>query len=138
MGMRGEKYPISGQAVLQLGSPPHARGKEAHPEFEGSQIRITPACAGKSGGDEDWYGYPKDHPRMRGEKRECIRWTYELWGSPPHARGKVQRYFGKFLEIRITPACAGKSYNAQKITLNLQDHPRMRGEKHQRKRFLKS
>ena len=28
MGMRREKYPISGQAVLQLGSPPHARGKD--------------------------------------------------------------------------------------------------------------
>ena len=68
MGMRGEKYPISGQAVLQLGSPPHARGKEAHPEFEGSQIRITPACAGKRYFIHHGRILSKDHPRMRGEK----------------------------------------------------------------------
>ena len=66
---------------------------------------------------------------MRGEKRECIRWTYELWGSPPHARGKDTSYHYGRSCAGITPACAGKSEpDIQKVNL-VEDHPRMRGEK---------
>ena len=66
---------------------------------------------------------------MRGEKRECIRWTYELWGSPPHARGKDTSYHYGRSCAGITPACAGKRNPVQQFAFFRTDHPRMRGEK---------
>ena len=46
--MRGEKNSRQERDLARLGSPPHARGKDAawhcHPVGTG----ITPACAGKS------------------------------------------------------------------------------------------
>ena len=72
MGMRGEKYPISGQAVLQLGSPPHARGKVGEMRIGMVTLRITPACAGKRENVSDGLMSCGDHPRMRGEKSRGI------------------------------------------------------------------
>ena len=65
---------------------------------------------------------------MRGEKMGCCPYTPLVWGSPPHARGKV------FLQVsiasihRITPACAGKRFFACQFFNRFRDHPRMRGE----------
>lgn len=50
-------------------------------------------------------------------------------GSPPHARGEVQRGNLEALELGITPAYAGKSFFLPWRTHSYRDHPRMRGEK---------
>ena len=50
-------------------------------------------------------------------------------GSPPHARGKVQRLPGGQGGPGITPARAGKSQHHRKRWRGGQDHPRTRGEK---------
>ena len=49
-------------------------------------------------------------------------------GSPPHVR---ERLFGSksfFLANRITPACAGKTYECNRFTASSRDHPRMCGK----------
>ena len=45
--MRGEKFSAASCAKYELGSPPHARGKETHDRTQGDHIGITPARAGK-------------------------------------------------------------------------------------------
>ena len=44
-------------------------------------------------------------------------------------RGKALENGGGSLDVRITPACAGKSHFATNFHLNKRDHPRMCGEK---------
>ena len=107
--MRGEKRMILFQAQFLVGSPPHARGKGAANLTRLYSHRITPACAGKRAR----YGVePKrhrDHPRMRGEKISYpFQWS-NILGSPPHARGKEPTDPEFCIQVRITPACAGKS-----------------------------
>ena len=50
-------------------------------------------------------------------------------GSPPHVRGKEVSGGEPMSYKRITPACAGKSYQRSKGAAEHQDHPRMCGEK---------
>lgn len=64
----GEK--VSPQ-VLQghiQGSPPRMRGKEQMLAGSGAAHRITPAYAGKRGGQRALRFLPQDHPRVCGEK----------------------------------------------------------------------
>ena len=68
--MRGEDYTSIDVIRGQLGSPPHARGRRGEVGVVGDDVRITPACAGKTG-----------TYRHRGCRRD---------GSPPHARGRPQ------------------------------------------------
>ena len=51
------------------------------------------------------------------------------WGSPPHVRGKEVRLFFLFGLLRITPACAGKSWSNALPCSRREDHPRVCGEK---------
>ena len=68
-------------------------------------------------------------PRVRGEKSEtCYTETVD-GGSPPRARGEVDVETRRSLLFRITPACAGRSYQKENFNLGLEDHPRVRGEK---------
>ena len=92
-------------------------------------FRITPACAGKSSGQRPASMLPWDHPRVCGEKYPGRVIFYFIEGSPPRVRGK--EYIEKQCAAhgRITPACAGKRYGRTERTWNLQDHPRVCGEK---------
>ena len=108
--MRGEDPYRAWSSPALRGSPPHARGRlilrlpcrmshKDHPRMRGEdligqrqqdhRLRITPACAGKTG------------------LRMSVS-TFRI-GSPPHARGRLEitTYTGN--PIRITPACAGKT-----------------------------
>ena len=107
--MRGEKSWRESAKSRRKGSPPHARGKVGAVEDVSGGMGITPACAGKSTQQIEIADYSKDHPRMRGEKREKMSCPWSALG--------------------ITPACAGKSFRKAIPCLAVQDHPRMRGEK---------
>ena len=72
-------------------------------------MRITPACAGRSGKRCPVATGKRDHPRVRGEK--CV------WFDRSHAIGG------------ITPACAGRSGTGAFRCRAGQDHPRVCGEK---------
>ena len=46
---------------------------------------------------------------MRGEEPVASTGTQGMMGSPPRARGRVQKQLLRVIGERITPACAGKS-----------------------------
>ena len=131
------------------GSPPHARGRQKSHQRRIPNLRITPACAGKTitpgrsgtpGRDhprmrgEDSASGPagrassRDHPRMRGEDLDGLGPEWRYGGSPPHARGRRVPDIARPSFLGITPACAGKTFSARKSEPRSRDHPRMRGE----------
>ena len=85
---RGEKGFHACEFPLDVGSPPHTRGKVSMSINAWYSVGITPAHAGKS--DEyiqsEWVS--QDHPRTRGEKSATACRSGSSWGSPPHTRGK--------------------------------------------------
>ena len=107
--MRGEKNAVNTSPRGTLGSPPHARGKVQNAGQSDGNPGITPACAGKRGCRTRSAPSVRDHPRMRGEKVDLSPVNPLNQGSPPHARGKVDKAVWAVLAAGITPACAGKS-----------------------------
>ena len=67
---------------------PHTRGIVIYITAIHHIIRITPAYAGKSVPQFGGVVVPKDHPRIRGEKRQTDTFLDWMKGSPPHTRGK--------------------------------------------------
>ena len=65
---------------------------------------------------------------MRGEEDESGTAALQAFGSPPHARGRVECLPVRPRAVRITPACAGKSRPTAARPTAAPDHPRMRGE----------
>ena len=91
--------------------------------------RITPACAGKRQIDKAEKETEEDHPRVCGEKWNQ-RYCFDVGeGSPPRVRGKALYVVLSFLNVRITPACAGKSAFRFQSDIQKKDHPRVCGEK---------
>ena len=66
--MCGEKKSFANSIEMELGSPPHVRGK----------VVDTPESMNKL----------EDHPRMCGEKIFVELGLVLILGSPPHVRGK--------------------------------------------------
>ena len=126
--MRGEDVEVAGQEPYGGGSPPHARGRLFGPERRRGQQGITPACAGKTHPFLSFHVHTWDHPRMRGEDKHSVAFARTLSGSPPHARGRLERARPAIGGRRITPACAGKTFCLSAEGSPSGDHPRMRGE----------
>ena len=125
----GEKYTHQQHSFLTQGSPPRVRGKAFLAGAHIYHYRITPACAGKSLASFRMRTTSKDHPRVCGEK-SGILWVRGIFlGSPPRVRGKDFKIIDSYIEDRITPACAGKSFFCFVFHIYLQDHPRVCGEK---------
>ena len=66
--MCGEEQRYWRDGCFNWGSPPHVRGRVPQPVQFIVLGRITPACAGKSGGHSFPDHSQKDHPRMCGEE----------------------------------------------------------------------
>ena len=71
----------------------------------------------------------EDHPRLRGEKHGFLNYTYMDRGSPPLTRGKASSSAKLPVFFGITPAYAGKSLVNLGMLRDIEDHPRLRGEK---------
>ena len=127
--LRGEKQYEHRIAKCSKGSSPLARGKVAEIAALCHNERIIPACAGKSIIRTTLEMYPKDHPRLRGEKRGFLPRKCRQRGSSPLARGKASRSASSAKSRRIIPACAGKSKKPCCCVSAGRDHPRLRGEK---------
>ena len=65
---RGEKTITAPLYNHQQGSPPHTRGKVRSCKGNVTDLRITPAHAGKSSAQGLKKAHYQDHPRTRGEK----------------------------------------------------------------------
>ncbi len=125
----GEKWHSIRPVWLPVGSPPRVRGK-GHSSLRCRLcVRITPACAGKSGRSSRTRSRWTDHPRVCGEKGHRGLPLPPFVGSPPRVRGKAGRD-GDGREVPgITPACAGKRYTGYHHEHHARDHPRVCGEK---------
>ena len=84
----GEKLHCPLQCLGSKGSPPHMRGKDERLQGLDACIRITPAYAGKSNTSTMMWCSHWDHPRICGEKNNCVETGDVQMGSPPHMRGK--------------------------------------------------
>ena len=127
--MCGEKTLYSGIRLVVLGSPPRVRGKGEQTARPHYHMRITPACAGKSGCCNPDPQGQRDHPRVCGEKW-CSCWSVGCCpGSPPRVRGKACGNVCDRNRHGITPACAGKRFVHGPVGVLTGDHPRVCGEK---------
>ena len=126
--MRGEYPAACNNNILNLGSPPLARGVHGIYGMAATDPRITPACAGSTDNQESLTRKKWDHPRLRGEYITALQLQILCSGSPPLARGVPRFYDVIFDEFRITPACAGSTHIIPTIYKRFQDHPRLRGE----------
>ena len=121
--------------VLIPGSPPRRRGKVCAGELGHRADGITPAWAGKSLFCFTAAVPIQDHPRMGGEKCSVQAVYLVPQGSPPHGRGKGAPSRSSWAAAGITPAWAGKSYDDWCTKVVSEDHPRMGGEKLERRTF---
>ena len=112
------------------GSPPRVRGKQDY-SFDNPILgRITPACAGKTEKSVESEKPLSDHPRVCGENLDEKLDGLQCVGSPPRVRGKRPDESARRRELRITPACAGKTTTFFRFWLTTTDHPRVCGENH--------
>ena len=107
--MRGEYIIAQIKTHAVLGSPPLARGVPIEGVNNVRTIRITPACAGSTDPQICCFCSIRDHPRLRGEYATIIALPIDFLGSPPLARGVLQRQKCLCADGRITPACAGST-----------------------------
>ena len=131
----GEKNPDTCESYVQEGSPPRMRGKDGTGYKLVQIVGITPAYAGKSAfryleSRRRW-----DHPRVCGEKGGPHRAGHPPRGSPPRMRGKATYLRAAQLIVRITPAYAGKRKDSTPTRHTAKDHPRVCGEKPQRRNW---
>ena len=105
------------------------RGKGVRRGKWQNAYRITPAYAGKSVFAYLCSAATEDHPRLCGEKEGSMSSFRLNSGSPPPMRGKARHWQAILMHRRITPAYAGKSISINQVTKNVQDHPRLCGEK---------
>ena len=125
----GEKDDNDCGTVKFVGSPPRVRGKARRSDCKSRRQWITPACAGKSDRAARNTIAAEDHPRVCGEKSSGTACRMPSMGSPPRVRGKGRRIHNRLLRHRITPACAGKSFPFDGLSIAKRDHPRVCGEK---------
>ena len=108
------------------------RGKVHRVRRRSKYARITPAYAGKRPLERAPLTEPRDHPRLCGEKGFHTKKTHVRMGSPPPMRGKALYAVENAINLRITPAYAGKSNELRDSYFLCEDHPRLCGEKFSR------
>ena len=87
--LRGEQGTRYTDIVLNVGSPPLARGTDRRAIDSNSYGGITPACAGNRIHVTVPLSASADHPRLRGEQLFRSVVDEITLGSPPLARGTV-------------------------------------------------
>ena len=105
----GENNGQQGNFARSAGSPPQVRGKQAPASGAFRAAGITPAGAGKTGGDGVTAWSTWDHPRRCGENRHGVSCGFLEVGSPPQVRGKRAVSTFHLYNPGITPAGAGKT-----------------------------
>ena len=126
--MRGEYSMQRLCANRGMGSPPLARGIRLATNADTATARITPACAGNTFLDLLIHFLWQDHPRLRGEYSTASISSPVKLGSPPLARGILNRERIGQRRGGITPACAGNTCAHHSRSDCTWDHPRLRGE----------
>ena len=89
--VRGDMPNAEGLKRGKDGSPPRARGHDPISRLHRHAVRFTPACAGTCGLVVNRHSPSAVHPRVRGDMFPCGRGCRRSCGSPPRARGHVER-----------------------------------------------
>ena len=126
--IRGEHAVFVGGLSVGVGSSPHTRGALLPNLHRHTRRRIIPAYAGSTPSAPSGRRSPKDHPRIRGEHKNCAtRWAAPL-GSSPHTRGAPGVFAFLSPGAGIIPAYAGSTGRHDAGERRGSDHPRIRGE----------
>ena len=88
------------------------REKPVHLMLLNENLRITPACAGKTVSTRLLVCMHQDHPRMCGKNVPGDISKTPEEGSPPRVQEKLYYIILLKIRVRITPACAGKTYQS--------------------------
>ena len=131
----GENRHRTRKGLRSIGSPPRMRGKPKHRPEVDACFRITPADAGKTHLPCGRHHLYPDHPRGCGENCRCLLRALSKAGSPPQVRGKLRYNLANVIQIRITPAGAGKTLRKACYAVAHKDHPRRCGENCHRVNF---
>ena len=107
--MHGEHNGLPVLLAAKIGSPPYARGTPLPINGKIADCRITPVCTGNTVGRFDRYNEAKDHPRMHGEHLKKLIILVVSVGSPPYARGTLNKGDSFHGLQRITPVCTGNT-----------------------------
>ena len=70
----------------------------------------------------------RDHPRIRGEHSDDVRFNVDGFGSSPHTRGAPLFAGPDDRDVGIIPAYAGSTARSWRPAPGRPDHPRIRGE----------
>ena len=105
----GENGTVLHATIADTGSPPRMRGKLSSSISAQYSVRITPADAGKTGGNNLCFMAWEDHPRGCGENISEDLQVLHKPGSPPRMRGKPELQAFTAKPKGITPADAGKT-----------------------------
>ena len=124
----GENILLANKFLVGGGSPPRVRGKRRLLHSARMPEGITPARAGKTFSGVLRISQTEDHPRACGENAAGSLRLSRQPGSPPRVRGKLLSISNSLLQIRITPARAGKTEVDVRGVLSDADHPRACGE----------
>ena len=129
---RGEHSPSSLNKSCVGGSSPLTRGALRPSPTLPRQSRIIPAHAGSTRHLSRSRSWRWDHPRSRGEHTSILSATTTATGSSPLTRGARSSEAWHDVDTRIIPAHAGSTTRDRGTQHDSQDHPRSRGEHHQR------
>ena len=115
--IRGEHTRVPETETRSPGSSPHTRGALFAAAQIHALLRIIPAYAGSTahlhlGEIEFW-----DHPRIRGEHRQCAAECSSSTGSSPHTRGALAADLLHCRQAGIIPAYAGSTPHDADIAL---------------------
>ena len=110
------------------GSSPLTRGKPSTCGRLGGPFGLIPAHAGKTVTEQIHLLNKGAHPRSRGENGQLKKYFYQMMGSSPLTRGKLNTMMHYGWVERLIPAHAGKTATRKEHRNAHQAHPRSRGE----------
>ena len=134
--MRGERWVIRRSVISHPGSSPHTRETPPCQRDQGCFCRFIPACAGNARARFTKARSWPVHPRIRGERAVGARVVEPVAGLSPHARGTLRRQQRGSPGRRFIPAYAGNASDEEGADCCFPVHPRIRGERLMRRRWL--
>ena len=114
--------------VLPVGSPPRVREELTEDSAIKLDLRITPACAGRTCPFPPTTDTAQDHPRVCGKNFPHTSKRLLKSGSPPRVREELALPIRHIYSRRITPACAGRTHGCRFKVRTGRDHPRVCGK----------
>ena len=125
----GERQTTMRYAPTVIGSSPRMRGTRQGVVGKITHGRIIPAYAGNASLPASICSIAADHPRVCGERSECLLLNRSATGSSPRMRGTRSPPRPWWAAFRIIPAYAGNAREARTAAVYVPDHPRVCGER---------